>query len=292
MLVTRMVRTELPLYNWFGLKPVIAPLLARPGFHALARPLLPARWLRRLPVDRPGVDYLMEGGRITLLDPMRDHVAKDIYWGGGKPISAADRRVLRYIERTAKEADVFLDIGSYSGLFALIAARANPQIKSVAYEIVPENHAAILRNIDWNGLPVEVRLCGLADQPGQIVMPDSYGTFSHPTSISLDTVFDDGVEVPVTTLDAEAYSGRLLIKIDVEGFERQVIDGGARTIAASRPDIICEFLVGSEGADAVTSLLRPLGYRFFASREAGFDERDSIVPLKEAKDWLLTTGEP
>ena len=42
------------------------------------------------------------------------------------------------------------------------------------------------------------------------------------TSMSLGSRFDDGVAIPVTTLDAETreLSGPFLMKIDVEGYER------------------------------------------------------------------------
>jgi FkbM family methyltransferase len=287
-----MLNARFSRVNWFGIKPIVAPFLALPLAHAVARPVLPKSMLWRLPVRRKSVDYVAGGLRVTLLNPIRDQVAKDLYWGNGAPTSRADRRVLRYIEHKAREADIFLDIGSYSGLFALIAARANPKIRSVAYDILPENQEAITENARHNGLSVEAKLCGLSDRSDKIVMPRHYGTYTHPSSISLAFNFENGVEVPITTWDSEDYSGRILAKIDVEGFEAQVIAGGRETITACKPDIICELLHDSQGHAEIEAFLRPLGYRFFLSRDSGFEERERLVPSTEAKDWLLSTNPP
>lgn len=52
-----------------------------------------------------------------------------------------------------------------------------------------------------------------------------------------DGIVADRVEsVPVWTLDqvATKYDGKILIKIDTQGFERQVIEGGSKTVARSK----------------------------------------------------------
>lgn len=278
--------------DWLGLKPIASRILVNPAFHRIGRHLLPEHVLHRLPVGAKSVDYLPRNcAPVTLLDPFKDQVAKDIYWGKGRPPSAADRRVLDYIERAAAGAETFLDIGCYSGLFAILAVHANPRLRSVAYEILPENHAMIARNILINRVRAEVKLCGLSDAPGTITMPTNYGSMSHPSSISLSDSFDDGVEIPVTTLDAEGYSGPMLWKIDVEDFEWNVIKGAARTIAENRPNIICEILRSSRHHGEIEALLKPLGYRFLLATDDSFEERPSIVPTADGRDWLFTTSD-
>jgi len=248
--------------------------------------------VHRLPVGARVAKYVpLSAAPVVLLHPRADQVAKDIWWGKGQPTSRADAQVLRLIERLAPEADLFLDIGAYSALFALLAARCNPRLRSIAYEIMPQNMIMAERNVIENDLitRVEVRLLGLSDKPQIITMPRDYSSASNPSSISLGENFHGGVSVPVTTLDHEGHRGRILAKIDVEGFEEAIFVGGAQTIAASRPDIICEFLSNSSAGNAVTALLKPLGYRFLISTDDGFEERPDIVPSGDGRDWLLTT---
>lgn len=274
-----------------GLKPIASRLLGSPVAHQVARRVLPYYLLHRLPVGARSVDYpLQGGGAVTLLNPFRDQIAKDIYWGEGKPISRADAIVLDYIQSAAPGAETFLDIGAYSGLFAIIAKKANPGLRSVAYEILPENHAATSLNVRANAVAVEVKLCGLSDHAQTILMPADYGSVSHPSSMSLGDHFDEGVSIPVTTVDAENYSGPMLWKIDVEGFEAAVIRGAAATIAAHRPTIICEILQSSREHGAIEALLRPLGYSFQLATKGGFEPRATLEPSRHGRDWLFKPG--
>jgi FkbM family methyltransferase len=282
--------------NWGGLKPALYRALSvrpiRKLAYAVGRRLLPKPMLHRLPVFEDSVEFcLKSGASVRLLDPQVDYVAKDIFWGGGRLLVPSENNILDKVETLARHANVFLDIGSYSGLFALVAARANPHLRAVAYEIVPENYALIDKNIAANGLSgrVQAKLAGLAAAPGTLTMPSKSGSLSHPASLSLGSHFEAGIPVPLTTLDAEGYQGRMLMKIDVEGFEWQVFQGGAATIAALRPDMICEFLPGAPDCDAVQGFLKSLDYRFLLALDHGFEERSEIVPHPTARDWLLTT---
>ncbi len=286
--------------NWFGLKPAVARLLAsrpvNPVVQLAARKLLPKRIGRRLPLARDYVDYQMaSGAKIRLVDPLHDTIARDIYWGGSQPTGAAERHKLRCLERLCARADTLLDIGAYGAFYALIAARSNPQLHAVAYEIVPQNYFHAVRNVLENDLldRIEVRLCGIGSEPGTIRLPISIGKTSFLSSISLGSKFDTGVSIPVRTLDTEteAMTGPFVVKIDVEGFEEQVFEGGQNFIERARPDIICEILPDADAASAmIDRLLRPLGYRTFTFEDSGLVEHDRIAPRAELRDWLFTAS--
>jgi hypothetical protein len=52
-------------------------------------------------------------------------------------------------------------------------------------------------------------------------------------------------EVVVRTLDSYAFEEVRIIKIDVEGSEMEVLDGGRETIRRYRPPLIVELLTGT-----------------------------------------------
>jgi hypothetical protein len=66
-----------------------------------------------------------------------------------------------------------------------------------------------------------------------------------------------------------------VLKLDVEGFERQVLEGARSTIESSHPAILVE-------VNAVETLdfLSPFGYRFYgiARRRSGFTELVGVDP--------------
>jgi hypothetical protein len=143
--------------NWFGLKPLLARFLAapivNPALHGLSRMILPTAIAHRLPLSKDSVHYVLEdGSTVVLLEPIHDAIARDIWHGRGKPTQAAERLKLRVFEQIAKSSKTCLDIGAYAGFFALVAARANPSLRALAFEIVPENFLLTVRNILANDL--------------------------------------------------------------------------------------------------------------------------------------------
>lgn len=141
---------------------------------------------------------------------------------------------------------VFYDIGASIGLYATTfgrIARSRGQWLR-AFEPVPSNRERLLSQLPLNHLTTEhVRL-----EP--IALGDAEG------SVQL-TLVDDGrpgnakivshgeFEVPVSTLDLvweRCEQERVgFIKIDTEGWDPLILNGGRRLIAACRPNLLVEF---------------------------------------------------
>lgn len=280
--------------NWGGLKPLVRDAISlpliNPALIGLAR-VTGAGWKHRLPVARRSAAYrTLDGQEVRLLDPTVDQVARELFWHEGRPDRRGDRLAMRALELLSAEAAIFLDIGSYTGLFALTAARVNPAIRSHAFEIVPDNHLLIQRNIVENDLigRVQAHLCGLGGEVGSMTMPRSNNLSSLPSSLSLGSSFADGIHIPVDTLDNRfaGEAGPMAMKIDVEGFEGEVLRGGAATLARLKPDIICEVLRGH--GEAVQAALAPLGYRFWRFTDGGLVASETVEGVKRDRDWFLS----
>lgn len=280
--------------NWGGFKPLVRDALALPLVNPVLIGLARAtggNWKHRLPVARHSAAYrTLDGQEVRLLDPIIDQVARELFWHDGAAGRRGDRLAMRALELISADAAVFLDIGSYTGLFALIAARVNPALRSHAFEIVPDNHLLIQRNIVENDLVgrVQAHLCGLGGQVGAMTMPRSNNLSSLASSLSLGSTFEGGISIPVDTLDRRlaAEQGPLAMKIDVEGFEGEVLRGGLETLGRLKPDIICEVLRGH--GEAVETTLKPLGYRFWRFTDEGLVAADRVEGVKRDRDWFLS----
>lgn len=83
--------------------------------------------------------------------------------------------------------------------------------------------------------------------------------------------------VPFDSLDLQPD----IVKIDVEGYERQVLEGMTETLRRARPILLLE---ANEHDDACKALLAPLGYRFFF-----FDpvtKKLAVDPPRRTRNWF------
>jgi FkbM family methyltransferase len=154
---------------------------------------------------------------------------------------------LAILEQLIGRGGTAVDVGANQGFYAFALAAVADRV--VAFEPHPD-YARFARFM-LRGRAKVFQLA-LSDQPGR-------GSFHVPLS-------DDGMvlhlagslkrthaqfrnnrvfEVEIRTLDELDLTDVRFIKADVEGSEREVLDGGARTIARDRPVILLELLSGT-----------------------------------------------
>ncbi|MEC3950542.1 FkbM family methyltransferase [Sphingobium sp. HWE2-09] len=126
--------------------------------------------------------------------------------------------------------DLFVDIGANVGAYSVLAGAVGMS-RVIAVEPVPQTYAKLQRNLRLNGVGERAELLniGLADQAGTLHFTTDRGGLNH-------VVDSGGIAVPVRTLD-DVLAGRSanMIKLDVEGFEVEVLRGGAACLAT--PDL-------------------------------------------------------
>jgi FkbM family methyltransferase len=133
-----------------------------------------------------------------------------------------------------KMSDVFVDIGANTGFYSCLARSLGKHV--VAIEPQPQNLKYLCRNLFINGWQdVEIFPVGLSDHPGIATL---YGISSTGASLVPGWAAQPKVfkrMVPVSTLDillGFRFSGKkLFIKLDVEGFEYQVLHGCHETLS-------------------------------------------------------------
>jgi FkbM family methyltransferase len=144
---------------------------------------------------------------------------------------------------------VILDVGANIGLSALAFAPLVPKGRIIAVEPAPRTAAALARTVELNRLGnlVTCEALALSDVPGEALFHDAeHSAGAHlmdPATLAAESL--PTVRVPVTTLDGLVERlglARLdFVKIDVEGFETEVLDGAARSFERFRPIVFAEF---------------------------------------------------
>jgi FkbM family methyltransferase len=271
---------------------VITTVLKPAAVRRLTRELAMAGYLsrevwERLPVtDEFQVDL---GGDASFryAPLLGDRIGRGLYWRGMREWEAGTLVPFLALARTAGH---FLDIGANTGVYTLMATAVNPALTAVAYEPVPRVFQRLQANLELNGVAgrCTVRGVAVADRASRARL--HVPAVSLPSSASLSEQGFKGkagelVEVDVVTVDQEQ-EGRPrvdLAKIDVEGFEDQVIEGMAKTIASDRPVIVCE--CNPDGPCArVERLMRSHGYGFVHLRAEAPVLMPGIVPDPSERD--------
>lgn len=171
-----------------------------------------------------------------------------------------------------------LDIGANLGTFCVPLARKIPKLKFHAFEPQRIVNYQLCANIIINSLDnvhtYELALSNKDDQLN-LVMPDyaketNIGAFSIDTEVRSNeyecATISVTNKIDLVPLDFFAFSDVKLIKIDVEGHELEVLQGGLETIKANNyPPIIFEAWTWKpwyqEKRKALLDYLEDLGYQ-------------------------------
>jgi FkbM family methyltransferase len=162
-----------------------------------------------------------------------------------------------------RSEDLFADAGSNIGSYTVLAS-GHIGARTIAFEPVPATFELLVKNIHHNNITslVSAYNCGVGSKNDWLYFTSSNDTVNHVVNDSTSNT----VKVEVNSLDffSEKHGVPSLIKIDVEGYETEVINGMMR-------------LTQQQELKAIIIELNGSGYRY------GFDER-------MIHDKLLTAG--
>ena len=128
-----------------------------------------------------------------------------------------------------RRADTFVDIGANIGSYTILAS-SQVKANSISIEPLQETFKKLIDNILINKVEQNVKAfnIGLGSEIGKIHFTQSLDTINHvATKEEIDTI-----EVKIDTLDNLLMNEQCpsLIKIDVEGYENEVINGAEKTL--------------------------------------------------------------
>jgi len=125
-----------------------------------------------------------------------------------------------------REGDLFLDVGANVGSYTVLASGVS-RASTWAFEPDPDTARDLARNIEINGLGDRVVLHQVALGPhdGSVSFTRGEGAMNRVAS-------DGDQKVPQRALDSLIGAGApAMIKLDVEGYEEQALQGAHRTLA-------------------------------------------------------------
>jgi FkbM family methyltransferase len=141
---------------------------------------------------------------------------------------------MRFIkDHLVEKGDVIFECGGHHGCTAIVLSKwVGPFGKVITFEALPRNCDIIEKNIMQNRLQnVTLERKAVGAEIGKVIIYDLSNS-----SVALS---NQGLEVDLTCLDDYEHLNPTILKVDVEGFEVQVLQG-AKNILSKRPKLAIE----------------------------------------------------
>ena len=195
------------------------------------------------------------------------------------------------------EPGTTIDAGASFGVYSVFMSRYCRQV--YAFEPVPLSFSILSDQLKRNlAKNVVAHQSALSDRAGkrEMKIPKLSGTHNYYRA-GFNTENQANymsVEVNCTTLDdfSESIDNCSFIKIDVEGHEHSVIQGGIETIKAYKPSLLIE-MNDPESADSksVTNLLTSLGYhQYFLNSSNKYEEWSGASESNSVNHFFLQSN--
>lgn len=169
----------------------------------------------------------------------------DPYFEGARPDEPANEFLLKIAGHIQPDA-VIADVGANIGITAAVFSAVAPQGKVYCFEPSPSAFGHLVETLCANRMDNSVAInAALGRQAGKL------GFYDNPQSASASHLSDGGTLRPAThtvdvmTLDAFVRDNSVermdFIKVDVEGFEMDVLAGAERVLRDMQPTVFVEF---------------------------------------------------
>lgn len=221
-------------------------------------------------------------------------LSSDLYLRGKREDKATDE-----FRKRLKPGMVVADIGANIGYYALMEAKAAGQNGKVyAIEPVADNVALLKRNIGANGYGnIEVFEMAIGDKNCRksIFLSKQSNLSTFCKNIDLDQS-GETADVEVMTLDSFLEGKRLpdIVRMDVEGYEHEILQGMSRTMKKGRGmQLFIEVHADFMGVEKTIALFRMMKESGFSHCHAIIDSTDVLKFAEKivSKEILPEQGE-
>lgn len=165
---------------------------------------------------------------------------------------------INYLLDYAKEfkSEYFVDVGSNSGLYSLIFSKNIPDIKILSFEPITKTYEKQLRNFNLNNLNKNITIhnIGLSNFTGESFFETKISyNYKQSSTYKVSKTGEEKSQLNKFDNIVDLKNKKLIIKIDVEGHEKEVLEGMLKSINLN--SILLQIEIFDENFDAVNEIL-------------------------------------
>ncbi|MBK9637849.1 MAG: FkbM family methyltransferase [Bacteroidetes bacterium] len=202
-------------------------------------------------------------------------IENEIFWEG--ITGRWEKESMKLWIQLSKDSRFIIDIGANTGVYSLVAKTMNPDAEVFAFEPHPLFFEMLLKNVKINNININCINKAVSNFDGELTIEDYSG--ATPTikanSVTLDKFIEQN---KLKSID--------LIKIDVETFEPQVMQGFSQYLSQYRPTILIEIL-NEEVAQSINNMVSTFDYLYFNIDELGSVRQTTKIEKSDYYNYLL-----
>lgn len=220
-----------------------------------------------------------------IIDPSTDTGIEHILYKRG----TYEEGILDFIGKNFKGEGAFVDVGANIGLMSIFVASRFPEAVIHAFEAHPETMDILKQNLSINQLSwVYPNAFALGNEEGEFMIYTDHGKNRGGASLISPDVLTEGFEIPVRRLDNLNLNKIEMIKLDVEGYELEVLKGAEQTIRRDHPVLIVEVSAGRVNKRSLSheifDFIQGVGSYKIYKLKGGKERRSSLEEVLSYKD--------
>lgn len=204
-----------------------------------------------------------------------------------------EKGTIQLLEKYLEPGASFLDIGANIGLMSVIASKIVGE-RGIVYAVEANPGTAVIlqANIELNKCKnIELLPIALSDKQGKALLFENWEVNRGGASLISQSDDQKGIEVKMERLDDlfDEQTKIDLVKIDVEGFEPQVIRGGMNWFKKQLPVFIIEVSekrekeIGPSPAE-IWKLVQTIGDYQFYKQKGTKERRGKLIEIKNPQE--------
>lgn len=168
---------------------------------------------------------------------------------------------MAFLMHALRAEDVLIDVGANAGVYTILAAGV-VGAGAISFEPIASTYDRLIDQIHLNRVASRVRAynCGVGSEAGRLRFTANDDTVNR---VITDGCYDGALEVDVVTLDTVVpRGGSYILKLDVEGFEYQVLQGARELLTDGS---IYALIIELNGSGAIYGIADEAVHEFLMS---------------------------
>jgi len=218
------------------------------------------------------------------LDPVFDKNIENVIYERG----VYEQGTVSVLQDFLNPEDTFVDVGANIGWLSLVGAKkVGKKGKVLSFEPVPSTNEVLKSNKELNQFTqIQLHEYALGNKEETVtIYPEKE---NRGGASILNHQSNNGVKIEVKTLDSLNLTTTIsVIKIDVEGFELDVLKGGINTIKKDKPKLIIEHSIDRNNTAEqyeIYNWILDLGIYKIYKLERGKERKSKLIEIKSEND--------